>query len=126
MTDARLVSFSSVMNSLPVGGITIRTACGTITRRSDCHRFMPSARMARSAPLQYGAEVSASQNRWVSKLASTLRASLLHVARRDLLLRGQLPQRAVLLQRPDRALERLAELRVGLAVIDPEGVLLGE
>src|SRR5437660_1607671 len=82
--------------------------------------------MARSAPLQYGAEVSASQNRWVSKLASTLRASLLHVARGDLLLRCQPLQRAVLLQRLDRALERLAELRVGLAVIDPEGVLLRE
>src|SRR3954449_7148446 len=82
--------------------------------------------MARSAPLQYGSEVSASQNRWVSKLASTLTASLLHVTRGNLLLRRQLLERAVLPQRRDRALQRLAHLLVGLAVVDPERVLLRE
>jgi hypothetical protein len=33
MTEARLVSFRSVMNSLAVGGMMMRTAWGTITRR---------------------------------------------------------------------------------------------
>src|SRR3954470_21378982 len=82
--------------------------------------------MARSAPLQYGSEVSASQNRWVSKLASTLTGVLLHVTRGNLLLRRQLLERAVLPQRRDRTLQRLAHLLVGLAVVDAEGVLLGE
>src|SRR4051812_8880557 len=82
--------------------------------------------MARSAPLQYGSEGSASQNRWVSKLASTLTGVLLHVTRGNLLLRRQLLERAVLPQRRDRALQRLPHLLVGLAVVDPERVLLGE
>src|SRR5207237_2078323 len=80
----------------------------------------------RSAPLQYGPDESASQNRWASKLASTLSTSLLHVTRRDLLLRSELLHRAVLLQRRNRTLERLAQLRVGLPIVDPEGVGLGE
>ena len=35
MTDASDVSLSRVMNSLPVGGMTIRTACGTTTSPQD-------------------------------------------------------------------------------------------
>ena len=38
------------MNSLPVGGMTIRTACGTITLRRICRRRIPSARPASSWP----------------------------------------------------------------------------
>src|SRR5205823_12726088 len=61
-----------------------------------------------------------------SKLASTRGAKLLHVTRGDLLLLRQLLQRPVLLQRGDRRAERLPELRVRLAVVDPEGVGLRE
>ncbi len=50
MIDASDVSFSSVMNSLPVGGITIRIACGTTTRRRMRRRDIPSARPASSCP----------------------------------------------------------------------------
>src|SRR5438105_1175346 len=82
--------------------------------------------MARSAPFQYGPEVSASQKRWVSKLASTRGRTLLHVRRRQLVLRGELRHRAVLLQRRDRTPERGPERGVRLAVVDPERVLLGE
>ena len=38
------------MNSLPVGGMTMRIACGTITRRRICLRVRPSARPASSWP----------------------------------------------------------------------------
>src|SRR5262249_1388139 len=55
-----------------------------------------------------------------------LAASLLHVGGRDLLLRGELLQRPVLLQRLDRGLERGPELLVGLPVVDPERVGLRE
>src|ERR687886_523262 len=82
--------------------------------------------MARSAPLQYGPERSTSQKRWVSKLASTRGATLLHVTRGNLLLLRQLLQRPVALQRGDRRPERLPELRIRLAVVDPEGVGLRE
>src|SRR2546428_4080109 len=81
---------------------------------------------ARSAPFQYGLEESASQKTWVSKVASTRVESLLHVSRRDLLLSCELLERAVLLQRLDRRLERGPELRVGLSVVDAKGVRLGE
>ena len=50
MTYARLVSFNSVMNSFPVGGMTMRIACGTITRRRMRGRVIPSARPASSWP----------------------------------------------------------------------------
>src|SRR5438105_12191793 len=82
--------------------------------------------MARSAPLQYGPEESASQNRWVSKLASTLAASLLHVTRGNLLSGRELLQGAVLLECLDRAAQGGPELLVRRAVVDPEGVGLGE
>ena len=38
------------MNSLPVGGMMMRIACGTITRRRICRRVRPSARAATSWP----------------------------------------------------------------------------
>ena len=50
MIAASDVSFSSVMNSLPIGGIAIRIACGTTTRRMMLRRDMPSARPASSWP----------------------------------------------------------------------------
>ena len=50
MIDASDVSLSSVMNSLPIGGIAIRIACGTTTRRMMLRRDMPSARPASSWP----------------------------------------------------------------------------
>src|SRR5205807_9205523 len=81
---------------------------------------------ASSAPSRYGLDVSASQKRWRSKLASTRDYDLLHIGHRDLVLRGDLPQRPVLLQLLDRGTERGAELRVGLAVVDPERIRLGE
>jgi hypothetical protein len=83
MTYARLVSFTNVMNSFPVGGMTMRIACGTITRR----------RMR---------------------------------GRRDLMLRGDLLQRPVLLQRLDRRLQRGAQLGLPFPVIDSERVGLRE
>src|SRR5438128_817461 len=82
--------------------------------------------MARSAPLQYGPEESASQNRWVSKLASTLAASLLHVTRGNLLSGRELLQGSVLLECLDRAAQGGPELLVRRAVVDPEGVGLRE
>src|SRR5918911_4309097 len=82
--------------------------------------------MARSAPVQYGLDRSASQKMWVSKAASTRGCDLLHVAHRDLVLHGELLQRPLLPERRDRAAERLPELRLRLAVVDPERVLLGE
>src|SRR5437867_3593530 len=116
------------MNSLPVGGITTRTACGTITRRRIWRRDMPSARPATSCPgsTQNGPEVSASQNRWVSKLPSSGGFLLLHVAGRDPVLGGEALHRPVRLQRRDRRLELCAERRVGLAVVDPKRVRLRE
>src|SRR5439155_6906840 len=81
---------------------------------------------ARSAPSQYGLEESASQKMWVSKVASTRADRLLHVTRRNLLLRCELLERAVLLQGLDRRLQRGAELRVGFSVVDAEGIRLGE
>src|ERR671936_2571134 len=68
--------------------------------------------MARSAPLQYGPEESASQNRWVSKLASTLPTSLLHVTQRNLLLLCKLLKRPVLLELLDGVPECLSQLCV--------------
>src|SRR2546425_23592 len=124
MTDARLVSFSSVMNSLPVGGMTMRMACGTITRRRIWRRVIPRARpitiaaasetivnpRARSAPFQYGSEVSASQKRWVWKLATTRGGPLLHVRGGQLVLRGEPRQRAVRPQRRHGRAQCCAEL----------------
>src|SRR5438309_5322060 len=81
---------------------------------------------ARSAPFQYGLEMSASQKMWVSKVASTRVDRLLHVSRRDLLLRCEPLERAVLLQRLDRRLASGAELLVGLSVVDAKGVRLGK
>ena len=81
---------------------------------------------ARSAPFQYGLELSASQKMWVSKLASTRARDLLHVRDRDLMLGCDLLQRAVLLQCLDRGAERGAHLLVRRAVIDPERVRLRE
>src|SRR5579864_9844215 len=52
--------------------------------------------------------------------------SLLHVTCRDLLLRCELLEGPVLLQFHDRGLQRLAELRVRGAVVDPERVALGK
>src|SRR5437867_17086 len=72
---------------------------------------------ARSAPFQYGLEENASQKMWVSKVASTRVDRLLHVSRRNLLLCCELLERAVLLQRFDRRLERGAELLVGLSIV---------
>src|SRR2546421_11625204 len=51
---------------------------------------------------------------------------LLHVTRGNLLLGRKLLQRPVLLQRGDRRPERLPELGIRLAVVDPEGVGLRE
>ena len=38
------------MNSFADGGMTMRTACGTTTRRRICRRVIPSARPASSWP----------------------------------------------------------------------------
>src|SRR5213075_1349691 len=46
--DTRTVSFCSPMKSLRSGGITRRTACGTITKRSAWRRLRPSDRAAAS------------------------------------------------------------------------------
>src|ERR1700724_2984028 len=76
-----------------------------------------------SAPLQYGPEESACQNRCVSKLASTsrLRPLLLDVRRRDLVLRRERHQCTRLLQLGDAVLDLLPERRsIGFPVIDPE------
>ena len=40
------VSFCRPMKSFSRGGITRRTACGSTTNRSDCHRDSPSERAA--------------------------------------------------------------------------------
>src|SRR5918911_220839 len=87
---------------------------------------MSVSSMARSAPVRYGLERSASQKIWVSKLASTRSCELLHVGQRDLVLQRELPQRSVLLELRDRDAERLPDLRVRLAVVDPERVPLRE
>ncbi len=42
------MSFCSPMKSFSRGGITRRTACGTITKRSVCPRESPSERAAAS------------------------------------------------------------------------------
>ena len=85
MTEARLVSFSSVMNSLPVGGMTIRMACGTITRRRICHRFIPSARPASSWP---GSTESRPARMISAMYAASLSESAMNAARNDV---NQLP-----------------------------------
>src|SRR5919204_3290105 len=82
--------------------------------------------MARSAPVRYGLERSASQKMWVSKLASTRGRGLPHVGHRKLMLQREPLQRSVLLQLRDRRAQRLPELRVRLAVVDPERVALRE
>src|SRR4051812_44904198 len=73
---------------------------------------------ARSAPLQYGPEVSASQKICLSKLATTVAPNLLHVGDRNLMLRRDLLHRPVLLQRLDRAAQRRSQLLVRRAVVD--------
>jgi hypothetical protein len=50
MIDASDVSFRRVMNSLPIGGIAIRTAWGTTIRCRMRRRLIPSARPASSCP----------------------------------------------------------------------------
>jgi hypothetical protein len=45
------VSLNSAMKSFVTGGITIRTACGTITRRMVSHHPMPMACAASICPL---------------------------------------------------------------------------
>src|SRR5919197_3835681 len=72
---------------------------------------MTVASMARSAPVRYGLERSASQKMWVSKLASTRGRGLLHVGHRKLPLQRELLQRPVALQLGDRGAQALAELR---------------
>src|SRR5262249_31158471 len=52
--------------------------------------------------------------------------SLLHVTSRNLLLGRKLLQGPVLLQLRNGEPQRLSELRIRLAVVDPEGVALGE
>src|SRR5262245_15330864 len=81
---------------------------------------------ASSAPCQYGLDDSASQKTCASKLASTAAAALPHVADRDLILRREPPQGAVLLELLDRRAKGRAELLVRRAVVDAEGVGLGE
>src|SRR5919202_6654730 len=81
---------------------------------------------ARSAPVLYGLERSASQKMWVSKLASTRGRGLPHVGHRKLMLQREPLQRPVLLQLRDRGPQRRPELRVRPAVVDPERVALGE
>src|SRR5919199_5955361 len=82
--------------------------------------------MARSAPVRYGLERSASQKTWVSKAASTRAPRLLHVGHRKLPLQREPLQRPVALQLRDRDPQRRPELPVRLAVVDPERVALGE
>src|SRR5919109_933395 len=82
--------------------------------------------IARSAPVRYGSDESASQKMSVSKLASTRRCVLLHIGHRDLMLRRDLLQRPALLEFLHRGAERGPELRVRLAVVDPERVRLRE
>src|SRR5882724_11092529 len=68
-----------------------------------------------SAPLQYGPEESACQKRCMSKL--------LDVCRRDLVLRGELRQRAQRLQPLDAVADLHAKrARIGFPVVDPERV----
>ena len=44
------VSFIIAMNSLPVGGMMTRVACGSTTRRIFCRYVMPSASAASDCP----------------------------------------------------------------------------
>src|ERR1051326_1210159 len=77
MIDASDVSFSSVMNSLPIGGIAIRIACGTTMRRRMRRRDMPSARPASSCP----GSTDKSPARMISDMyAASLRDSVIHAA----------------------------------------------
>ena len=50
ITEQTDVSLNSAMKSFVTGGITIRTACGTITRRSASRRDIPSASAASICP----------------------------------------------------------------------------
>ena len=77
MTNASDVSFSSVMNSLPVGGITILTACGTVTFRRICRRVIPSARPASSWP---GSTESRPARMISDMYAASLSESAIHAA----------------------------------------------
>ncbi len=43
MTETSELSLIIAMNSLPIAGITIRTACGRTIRRNVCDSRMPSA-----------------------------------------------------------------------------------
>src|SRR5438128_2491665 len=81
---------------------------------------------ARSAPVRYGLDRSASQKMWVSKAAITRGRGLRHVGHRKLMLQREPLQRPVLLQLRDRGAQRLPELPVRLAVVDPERVALRE
>src|SRR5438034_11368413 len=63
---------------------------------------------------------------WLSKLASTLATNLLHVGHGNLVLRRDLLQRPILLQRLDRTTQSRPQLLVRRAVVDAERVGLGE
>src|SRR5437763_1758166 len=65
------------MNSLPVGGITMRTACGTITLRRIWRRVMPSARPASSCP---GSTESRPARRISDMYAASFSESVIHAA----------------------------------------------
>ena len=50
-TEASAVSFMTLMQLPVIGGITIRTACGSTTMRIIGHQCRPSARAASNWPL---------------------------------------------------------------------------
>ena len=73
------------MNSLPVGGMMIRTACGRITRRRILGRVIPSARPASSWP---GSTESRPARMISDMYAASLSDSVMKAARKGL---NQLP-----------------------------------
>ena len=73
------------MNSLPVGGMMIRIACGTITRRRILGRVMPRARAASSWP----GSTDSNPARMISDMyAASFKESAMKAARNGL---NQLP-----------------------------------
>ena len=77
------------MNSLPVGGMTMRIACGTTTLRRICRRDMPSARPASSWP----GSTESSPARMISDMyAASFSDSAIHAAMNGV---NQLPAKPV-------------------------------
>ena len=50
VTEISALSFSTLCHTLPMPGSAVRSACGTMIRRSISPRSMPTARAASSSP----------------------------------------------------------------------------